>query len=279
MTCREVFERLGDAIDRQMPNQTRADFNRHLDACPLCRANYEIERMCKHIVSHKLMMVHTPSGVQNQLQSLLRNEDAEANLRAKTSWIDRFLGNRFLAPVLVTGLAVIAVFLFLSRPQQIPDGGLPRPAPADIVQHSMDNFSLILAGGLKPTMTACSPDSILRFLEAAQIPFSAKVLRLKDCQSYSAIINEVNGARLAHVVYAVNAGNLLYVYEAEKEEAWKGTSLSLTSEAKQSLEQTGWYFTTDPQQRNVVLHALNGTLMAAVSSMPRDTMVALLTSY
>jgi len=274
VNCREVFDRLGDAIDRQMPNQTRAEFNRHLDACPPCRANYELERMCKHIVSHKLMMVHTPSAVQNQVHTLLRNEDAD-----KPSWIDRLLGNKFLTPILVTGLAVVAVFLFLSKPQQVPDEGFSRPAAADIVQQSVDNFSLILAGSLKPTMTACSPDSVLSFLQAGDIPFSAKVLRLKDCQSYSAIINEVNGARLAHVVYAVGPAGLLYVYEAEKEEAWKGTSLTLTSEAKQSLEQTGWYFTTDQQQRNVVLHALNGTLMAAVSSMPRDTMVALLTSY
>jgi len=277
VNCREVFDRLGDAIDRQMPNRTRAEFERHLDACPPCRANYELERMCKHIVSHKLMMVHTPSAVQNQLQTLLRNEDAGP--AAKPSWIDRLLGNKFLTPVLVTGLAVIAVFLFLSKPQQVPDEGFSRPAAADIVQQSMDNFSSILAGDLKPTLTACSPDSIVSFLQAGAMPFSAKVLRLKDCKSYGATINEVNGARLAHVVYAVGPAHLLYVYEAEKEEAWKGTSLTLTSEAKKSLEQTGWYFTTDQQQRNVVLHALNGTLMAAVSSMPRDTMVALLTSY
>ena len=273
-----MFERLGDALDREMPNQARAEFNRHLDACPPCRANYELERMCKHIVSHKLTMVHTPSAVQTQLQNLLRNEDAEADLSKKPSWIDRLLGSKFMAPVLVTGLAVIAVFLFLSRPQQVPDAGVPRSAATDIVQQSVDNFSLILAGDLKPTMTACSPDSVLSFLQAAKIPFSAKVLRLKDCQSYGAIINDVNGARLAHVVYAVNASSLLYVYEVAKEEAWKGTSLTLTSEAKQSLEQTGWYFTTDQQQRNVVLHALNGTLMAAVSPLSRDSMVALLSS-
>jgi len=137
---------------------------------------------------------------------------------------------------------------------------------------------MILAGDLKPTMTACGPDSIVSFLEAAEIPFSTRVLRLKDCQSYGAIINDVNGARLAHVVYAVNTANVLYVYEVAKEEVWKGTSLTLASEAKLSLEKTGWYFTTDQKQRNIVLHTVNGTLMTAVSSLPRDSMVALLTS-
>lgn len=277
MNCREVFDRLGDAIDRQMTNQARAEFDRHLGTCPPCRAKYELERMCKEIVARKLMMIRTPAAVQNSLRTLLRNEDA-AGPEQKPSWIDRLLGTRFLAPVLATGLALIAVFFFLSRPQQVPDEGFPRFIAADIVQQSTSNFSSILAGDLKPTMTSCSPDSVLSFLRAAQIPFSAKVLRLKECQSYGAIINEVNGARLAHVVYAVNAANLLYVYETAKEEAWKGTSLTLTSEAKQSLEQTGWYFTTDQQQRNVVLHVLNGTLIAAVSSMSRDTMVAFLTS-
>jgi len=85
--------------------------------------------MCKHIVGHKLAMVHTPSAVQSQLQTLLRNEDVPAEPAEKPSWIDRLLGNKFLAPVLVTGLAGIAVFLFLSRPQQVPDAASPDPLP------------------------------------------------------------------------------------------------------------------------------------------------------
>ena len=278
MNCREVFDRLGDAIDREMPDQARAEFDRHLDACPLCRAKYEIERMCKRLVRQKLTMVHTPPEVESNLRTLLRGEPDAALTEPANSWLDRLLGNKALAPVLALGLALVAIFFFLSRPQQVPDESSARSGGADIVQQSMDNFSLILAGDLKPSMTACSPDSIVTYLHTAGIPFSAKVLRLKDCQSYGAIVNEVNGARLAHVVYAMSDAGILYVYEASKEEAWKGTSLSLAPEVKQALEETGWYFTSDQAQHNVVLRAVNGTLISAVSSMPRDQMMALLTS-
>ena len=276
MNCREVFDRLGDAVDREMPNQARAEFDRHLDACPLCRAKYELERMCKRIVGKKLTMVHTPPDVQQGVRNLLRSEESASPAETADSWIDRLLGNRALAPVLVAGLALIAVFFFLSRPQQVPDNFASQFSATDIVQQSMDNFSLILSGDLKPSMTACSPDSIVMYLQTTGIPFSAKVLRLKDCRSYGAIVNEVNGARLAHVVYAFGDTGMLYVYEAAKEEAWKGTSVSLTSEAKQALEETGWYFTSDQQRRNVVLRTMNGTLISAVSSMPKDQMIALL---
>lgn len=261
-----------------MSDQARADFDRHIDACPPCRARYELERMCKTIVGKKLTMVHTPADVRMNVRDILRGEAKATSVDSAESWIDRLLSNRALAPVLVTGLALIAVFFFLSRPTQVPEDFTAYPSPSDIVQQSMDNFSLIMAGDLKPSMTACSPDSVMTYLHTAGIPFSAKVLRLKDCQSYGAIVNEVNGARLAHIVYAFSDTDILYVYEAAKEEAWKGTSLSLTGEAKQALEETGWYFTTDKGRRNVVLRTINGTLISAVSSMPRDEMMALLTS-
>jgi hypothetical protein len=254
VNCREAFDRLGDAIDREMPDQTRAEFDHHVGACALCRAKYELERMCKRIVGQKLTMVQTPPGVQ------------------------RLLSSRAFAPVLTAGLALVAVFFFLSRPQQVPDDRFPLTPAADIVQQSMDNFSLIQAGVLRPSMTACTPDSILTFLQTAEISFTAKVMRLKNCESYGAIVNEVNGIRLAHVVYTINEAELLYVYEAAKEDAWRGTALTLSSEVKRSLEQTGWFSTSDQQDRTVILHTVNGTLISAVSSMPKDRMMTLLTS-
>jgi anti-sigma factor (TIGR02949 family) len=278
VNCREAFDRLGDAIDREMPDQTRAEFDHHVGACALCRAKYELERMCKRIVGQKLTMVQTPPGVQQSVQTLIRNEDSAASSRVATSWIDRLLSSRAFAPVLTAGLALVAVFFFLSRPQQVPDDRFPLTPAADIVQQSMDNFSLIQAGVLRPSMTACTPDSILTFLQTAEISFTAKVMRLKNCESYGAIVNEVNGIRLAHVVYTINEAELLYVYEAAKEDAWRGTALTLSSEVKRSLEQTGWFSTSDQQDRTVILHTVNGTLISAVSSMPKDRMMTLLTS-
>lgn len=276
MNCGEVVDRLGDAIDREMPNEIRAELNRHLDACPPCRAKYELERMCKSLLGQKLTMVHTPPDVEIGVLNLLRTEESATVGTSANSWIDRLFTSRALAPVLAVGLALVAIFFFLSKPQQMPDDiGSPR-ASADIVQQSMDNFSSILAGDLKPSLTTCSADSVASFLETTGIPFPATVLRLKDCRSYGAIVNEVNGTRLAHVVYGMGDMGILYVYETESKEAWKGTSLRLTDEAKQALEETGWYFTTDKGQRNVILHMTNGTLISAVSSMPKDQMMTLL---
>lgn len=275
MNCSEAVDRLGDAIDREMPDQARAELKRHLDACPPCRAKYELERMCKGLVSQKLTMVHTPPDVEKSVRILLQDEDA-ASPNSSPSWIDRFFANKALAPVLATGLALVAVFFFLSRPQQMPDDvALATNAP-DIVQQSMDNFSSILTGDLRPSMTACSADSVAMFLQTAGIPFAPKVFHLSDCRSYGGIVSEVNGARLAHVVYALGDTGILYLYETSWKEACKGTSLRLTAEARKALEEGGWYMRTDGEQRNVVLHLTNGTLIAAVSSMPKEQMVDLL---
>jgi hypothetical protein len=277
VTCREVIDRLGDAIDRGMSEEVRAEFFGHLDVCPLCRAKYELERMCKHIVGQKLQMVATPADVRHDVQTILLQEDASPPGRYP-SWLDRILNSKALAPVLVAGLAVVAVLFFLSRPQQIPEEPAPPVVAADIVQQSMVNFTLIRSGDLKPSMTVCSPDSVLAYLQNSGIPFPAKVLRLKDCQSYGVIVNEVNGVPLAHLVYALNESTILYVYETAEDEAWKGTSLSLPGEAKEALARTGWYFFGDEDRGNLLLRTVNGTLISAVSMMPKDEMMALLSS-
>ena len=68
------------------------------------------------------------------------------------------------------------------------------------------------------------------------------------------------------------------MYEVEKEQAMRGPILSLPSAARASLQETGWY--TDPQHKdcNVVLWTVNKTLCAAVSTMKKDRMLALLTA-
>lgn len=272
MKCKEVFDNLGDAIDRELPKAKKDDFYHHLEICPPCRNKFELECLAKSIIRKTLRMVRTPRSIYSSIVRSIREESGVG-----TSWLDRLLGSKFLTPVLVGGLAIVAVMFFLSEPQQAPDDGVTLTPANDIISQSMANFSLIREGSLKPALTACDPDSILQYFKASGVPFSASIVRLSDCDWYGAIVNQYNGVRLAHVVYKMG-NELMYVYQVSKAEVMEGSVLTLPQAAKSSLTQSGWYTDPDHPEGHLVLWSDDGSVCSAVSTMEKQKMLALLKS-
>jgi hypothetical protein len=99
---------------------------------------------------------------------------------------------------------------------------------------------------------------------------------MENCEWYGAISSDYGGIKLAHVVYKVDEYTM-YVYQVEQDAIKEGSPLQLPAAARASLEKSGWY--TDPEHpdHNVVLWTTNGTLCAAVSSLKKDRLLALLT--
>jgi len=275
MNCQEAQRWVGEAIDRKVPPSVRREFFAHLRACMPCRNEYELELLGKNIVRGKIHHVPVPARTQQAVLSILRRQYDRQN--AGSGMLGRLLSGRILAPALTAALAIVALFVVLNLPQTPPTDEYAHTAANDIINQSLSNFALVRSGALKPSMVACYSDVVIAYFQRQDVNFAVSVVSDDSCDWFGALSNDYDGVKLAHIVYK-RGDDLLYVYEVEKDQAMRGPILSLPSAARASLEETGWY--TDPKHKdcNVVLWTVNKTLCAAVSTMKKDRMLALLTA-
>lgn len=269
MNCSEVQHHMGDAIDRELPQPVSKDFFSHLQLCLPCRNEYEIETLARTIVRSKVPRALTPSGVYQSIVESLRRE-IESDVK-REGWRERILGGRIMAPLVTAGLAIVALFFFYNFP---PD--VAHTAPNDIMNQSLKNFALVQSGELKPSMIFCVPEMMVGYFQKSGLEFAVTVPRMDSCDWYGVISSEYSGVKLAHVIYK-RGDDLIYVYEVGKKEGLNGSVLVLPAPARKALDETGWY--TDPGHPdcNVVLWTADDALCAAVSSMKKDRLLALLT--
>ncbi|HWP81855.1 MAG TPA: hypothetical protein VNN76_04275 [Bacteroidota bacterium] len=267
MTCGEIDKHLGDAIDGSLPRSIHKEFFDHLNLCPPCRNSYEFELLGKSIVRAKVPRASVPQSLYAAIADQIRRERTATDKR----FMERFLPS----PVVALGIAVLAVVLLFAPPQfsQKPD---PHPPTNDIIGQSLRNFTLIQSGELKPSFISCYPEGVLAYFRESGVRFVVNIMPMENCDWYGAISSEHNGVKLAHVLYKVD-DHMTYVYQMETEALKEGSPLQLPAAARVALEQSGWY--TDPEHpdHTVVLWTTNGTLCAAVSSMKKDRLLALLT--
>jgi hypothetical protein len=268
VNCFEVNDHLGDAIDGALSEQVRNRFEEHLVKCIQCRNSYEFELLGKSLVRAKLRHVSAPSSIQVSIIESLRKEFAEP---------ESIFGWLFAPPnrvrAIAVGLAGISIVIMLSFPPWRAETPGVNVASANLIQQSILNFARIQSGDLEPTMKTCQPEGVLGFFEQRNVNFLVNVMPIENCEWYGAIVSEHEGIKLAHVVYKFN-GHMMYVYQVGKDDVLNSPMLPAT--AQKALLESGWYVEPDDAGRNVVLWMANGTLCAAVSSMPKDRLLALL---
>lgn len=269
MNCKEVQDRLGEILDHGLATERREEILAHLNACDPCRVEFEIESLAKNLVRSKIKRVETPLRVSQSVREALHSSiDARSG-----NWPEALSQSRVITPTLAAGVAIVLLFFFLSSPSD----EFAHTADNDIIRQSLNNFSLIQSGELRPSMVACYPEVVVGYFRDLKADFAVSVLSDDSCEWYGAIASTYNGVKLAHVVYK-REDDLLYVYEVRKGEALQGSILSLPEPAKKALVETGWY--TDPQHEHcsVILWTVNETLCAAVSTMKKDRLLAFLTT-
>lgn len=276
MTCTEAQELAGPALDGQISDADRSAFRNHLHTCALCRRAFELESAMRSFLRDSVSPVETPEAVRRSVVDAVRAEArADRQTHRRDLWSAIF--GRVPAPAVGFGLAAILI-AFLLFPIGPNDDLIRHAAANDIITQTAENFQLIRDGKVKPAVTSCSPEQVGAYLEAQHMPFIVNLRPIERCDGYSAIVNDFDGVKLAHVVYKLG-DDLLYVYQVRKEEVLAEQGhLTMPPAAREAIERTGWY--TDPQhpECNVVLWEDNGTLCAAASTMQKEKMMAVLAS-
>lgn len=271
MNCSEANDLFGDAIDGQMPSAGRSGFFEHLGICRVCRRSYELETMAKAIVKSKCDRVPTPPAVVQSIVSSIENESHSTP--SFHTWLQEVFPMQRLIPALTASIAIVVFLVFFSSPNAIEESDA-HTASNDVIFQSLQNFAKLQKGELVPTRTANRAEAVHEYLDSSGMEF-AIVQPMDCCKSYSAITSVYDGIKLAHVVYTMD-DDVMYVYQVRKKLVFEGSTLSLPPAARTALQKTGWY--TDPRHPgcNVILWIRGGTLCAAVSSMGKDEMLAML---
>ncbi len=268
MNCLEIDRHLGDAIDGVLPDHVKKTFHDHLIMCRGCRTSFEFELFGKKMVRGKLRRVPTPDSVRTQISNSLRKEIDEVGL------LQRLFGTNASLPAFAGGIAIIAITLVVTSPEWFSRGGTP---PNDIIAQSLQNFALIQSGELKPSIISCSPEGVIGYFDQNGVKFVVNVIPMENCDWYGAMLSEYAGGKLAHVVYKVD-DHMMYVFQAKKEDILRGSLFALPATARTALAQTGWWVDPEGRDQSLVMWTMNGTLCAAVSSMKKERLLALLTT-
>jgi hypothetical protein len=208
--------------------------------------------------------------------ALIAALDKEASSDSGFS-LGAFLPHGRLVSAIVGGAAVVFLIVLLSIPTSLNENDYAHTSANDVINRSVQNFSLVRSGEMKPSMIACYPDILVGYFQQHGMDFAVSVPVDDSCDWYGAVADTYDGVKQAHIVYK-RGTDLLYVYEVNKNAALLGSTFTLPIAARKSLAETGWY--TDPQHSdcNVVLWTVDETLCAAVSTMNKDRMLAVLTT-
>lgn len=268
LNCNETHQHLVDAVDRHLPDDLFSAVLAHLKLCVPCRSEYELQLLAKQIVSTKLKRASTPDAVRAAVVAALDREAAKpASL---------FAGGR-MTFAFAAGAAALLLLVLLNIPTTLNDDEYAHTSANDVINRSVQNFSQVRSGELKPSMIACYPDIVVGYFEEKGFDFAVSIPVDDSCDWYGAVSDTYDGVKQAHIMYK-RGDDLLYVFEVNKNTALPGSTFSLPAAARKSLAETGWY--TDPQHQdcNVILWTVDETLCAAVSTMGKDKMLAVLTA-
>jgi hypothetical protein len=177
-------------------------------------------------------------------------------------------------PAVGFAFAFIAVLLLLNDQPSEPTLSQAAFASNDVVSQSLLNYAAVLAGRIKPHS---AEPAQLETLFSSITDYSVHVPKMKDCRLLGGVQSEFAGSTLAHLMYQHDT-DIVYVYQTCLETVMKGERLSLSSEARNDLDRTGWYVQQHPDGRTVVLWKKGRTLCAAVARMNKETLLACLTS-
>ncbi|MEW6060665.1 MAG: hypothetical protein AB1600_01865 [Bacteroidota bacterium] len=262
MNCKDFQECACDIVDKRLSEERTNELLQHATVCPHCRYELQALQTAKSAVQAKIHRSAVPADVYFSIVASLSRHSG-------TLWFQKLFGVKLNPALALVVLAVMVVGIYsLFYPSFVP------PDDPDIINQSVANYQAVIGGSIQPQLVS-SNDEVKSFLEK-QVNFAVNVPKMKNCKSCAGVLSIFNGVKLAHVVYKVN-GNVVYIYQANMDDVLKGGKITLSDKVKTALANTNWYVEEERNDKSIVVWRYKNTLCAAVSSLPKDQLIALLT--
>lgn len=263
MNCNEFKECVCEVVDKRLNEERTNELLRHADLCPNCKFEFQSMRATKSIVQTKIKRESVPADVYYSIINATPNIGT-------SSWFKKLFRinlNPAIALVILTIVSVGLYSVFVPQNNEIPE-------EANIISQSLKNYQAAIGGAFK-TQLISTEDDVRSFL-AKDVSFDVNVPKMKDCSSCAGVLSNFNGVKIAHVVYEFGNKSIIYIYQADINEALNGTTIGLPDDVKDELKKTDWYIRELADNKTIVMWRYKNTLCAAVSEMKKDELVALL---
>ncbi len=264
MNCNEFNECVCEIVDKRLNEERTNELLRHADVCPHCKYEFQSMQATKNIVHTKVKRQSVPADVYYSIINATLNSE-------HSSWFKKLFGINLNPVIAFVLIAVVAVGLYSVFVPQY--NGLPEDA--NIISQSLKNYQAAIGGAFK-TQLISTEDDVHSFLEK-DVSFDVNVPKMKGCSSCAGVLSSVNGVKIAHVVYQLGNKSIIYIYQADLNEALNGTTIGLPDDVKDELKKTDWYIREFADNKTIVMWRYKNTLCAAVSEMKKEEMIALLT--
>lgn len=263
MNCNEFKECVCEIVDKRLNEERTNELLHHADICPHCQYEFQSMQATKNIILSKIKRQSVPAEVYYSIINATLNNGS-------SSWFKKLFGINLNPAIAFVFIAVVAVGIYsLFVPQ---NKGMTEEA--NIISQSLKNYQAVIGGAIKPQLIS-TEDDVHSFL-SKDVSFDVNVPKMKGCSSCAGVLSSFSGVKLAHVVYQLGDKRIIYIYQADLDEAMNGTRISLPDEAKDELKKTNWYIREFADNKTIVMWRYNNTLCSAVSEMKKDELVALL---
>jgi anti-sigma factor (TIGR02949 family) len=253
------------------PEDQRA-FERHAEACPSCRREYDAERSTKDLLRHRTQMVAVPPALHASILEKLARE----NRPIVAPGPFRF---RFLPRLLAVALTAVLLLVLTRLPRDAGPGGSVAAAgfaPNNVLFQSTANFHRFLSGEIAPEVASSDAGSLRSFF-AGKTEFPVAVPAMRGCALFGAGLNEHEGTPVAHLVYR-SGDTLIYLFQTCWKTVRKGERLAILPSVEEELLRTGWHTEEAGDGDAVVMRATERTLCIAIARMTPERLAALIHS-
>ena len=272
MECKDIQDLITAEIDGELAEQDKSPLQEHLQICPNCSAEFELERCTKAFLKHRIGYEETPPHLRQQISAALAAE-ALAPRRAG-SWIMELFSHRSARPVLALGSALAVILLLLMITPSRPRHSHTKPDDGNIIHQTFNNFDGVLSGALSPQITSDDP-AVLRNYFASRVNFKVDCPRHKHSQLVGGVSSECKNEPVAHVLYK-NGQDFIYLYETNYRCVTHGTRLNLPPGALSQLQATGWYVENPMPECTLAIWLVDSTVCCAIADMSREKLLAFL---
>jgi mycothiol system anti-sigma-R factor len=277
--CRKFQEQITASLDDALDPQEAQALEVHLAQCPECSSEYAVEKSARSLVRNRCKPLRTPPEVIQRISHALEVEAAAERPRERFSRLRNLASSIYFRPAVAFAVACFAIILIVNnnsttRSNLVQASVLP---DNDVIRQSLINFKAVSAGEIQPQIKSSEAGHVLSFFEG-KTEFPVVVPPMLHCTLVGGVVNNYSGHNLAHVVYAHNDSDIIYIYETCWAKVQAGWPLQVSAEVLQQLKETGWYVAEDSDGNSIALWTKGGTLCAAVSRLDRERLVACLTA-
>ncbi len=263
MNCNEFNECVCEIVDKRLNEERTNELLRHADVCPHCKYEFQSMQATKNIVHTKVKRQSVPADVYYSIINATLNSD-------HSSWFKKLFGVNLNPAIAIVFLALVGVGLYSVFVPQ--NNGMSEEA--NIISQSLKNYQAVIGGSISPQFV--STEEAVRSFLAKDVSFDVNVPKMKGCSSCAGVLNSFKGVKLAHVVYQLGDKRIIYIYQADLNEAMNGTKIGLPDEVKDELQKKDRYIRELADNKTIVMWRYKNTLCSAVSEMKKDEMIALL---